>query len=855
MKNKSKKILKIDNNTFFKRDRTMKYFSNISNNKKDLDEKIKEIIEEEMNKECFDCGALNPKFISLNNGIFLCQDCIQLHNKFSRSISLIMNNNLFLLTNKEILYIYYGGNNRLNNFVNYEYPGLQNYQPNILYHTQAMDYYRNRLKALVEKKNLPEKPNSIYAYKLIGENVNKYSQNRLLFEISQENNNEINIPQYSSKKFRKIENGKNLKYIYKDLRTQNENKRKFPPLYLESFSSNNSLKNILLNSNKEEKQNNKNLRKYIENNDINRDESIYNKTFFKDMKNLFNHENLKGKLRMRINEKENTKDYIKDELLTHQESLSNTLYFPNINNPNVHKKNVKSFRKMENPKFMSLKNLEKDKYITINNNFSHIYIKPRMSNNSFSKNYKNIKNCENGNINYKKKKNSIINGMTKFSLKKLNLKENSSLNIKENGFKPKNQYFYSKSNTTKNIFSGMEQKKIEKEKRSPLNLKICNYIYKPNEKQLSKRELSFNRNNNLILNENFQSIQNSKENSIEQNKISPIKRGIFNTKYNSNISRNIEESKTINNHIKKDNNKGNFIKVVKTNIRRRNNSDLNWNKIEYFNKSSNIIHNANNKIKILEDNGKKNNKFLNDDIENNRDKRYLKAKQDQQEQELIEKEDLKKLLLDENSLFNKDIDIKIINKSSNNDINGGLNNLKESNKNFNYFCNPINSHNNINNKYEIIKNETVFFNKNNCTDLINLSKENNIKNIYNNNISISEEFLIEAKNIIKFFQTNMNIKQYRESDKIKILNKIKTDKENNSNLIDKSNISIRNKYKQKALLIHENNTNFVSNEKQDIYKNIIQYYRITNNITEDNWNINQLGEIKIYEVIKNIESD
>ena len=407
MKNR-KRIIRTNNNAHIKRERTSKYFSNISNNKKDLDEKIREILDDEMNKECFDCGSLNPQFISINNGIFLCHDCIKVHNKFNQNISLIINNNLCLLTNKEILFIYYGGNTRLNNFVNYEYPGLQNYQPNILYNTQAMNYYRNRLIALVEKKNMPEKPNSIYAYKLLGENVNKYSKNRLFLEVKNNKiyNNEINIAQRYSNKFRKIENGKNLKYIDKDLKTKNGKNKKYTYLNLDPFSSNNSFKNIFnLDVNKKENQNNKNLRiKYIEDNDLNKNKSLYNKTFFKEMKNIFRYENLKGKLRMRLNEKENAKDYIKDELLTHQASLSNTIYFPN-NNLGICKKDDKYLKKMNIPKNFSIKNLEKCK--NINNNISHIYIKPRMSNNSFSKNYKIIKNQEYNNLNFNKKRNSI----------------------------------------------------------------------------------------------------------------------------------------------------------------------------------------------------------------------------------------------------------------------------------------------------------------------------------------------------------------------------------------------------------------------------------------------------------------
>ena len=129
--------------------------------------KIQEIYKDEMNNECFDCGKSNPDFISANNGVFICKDCMAIHYQFSDEVSLIIKNNLFLLNEEQINYIYYGGNRKLLEFINYEFPQLQNYQPEILYKTQAMQYYRDKLYYLVEGGNKPMKPNEHFAYKLI----------------------------------------------------------------------------------------------------------------------------------------------------------------------------------------------------------------------------------------------------------------------------------------------------------------------------------------------------------------------------------------------------------------------------------------------------------------------------------------------------------------------------------------------------------------------------------------------------------------------------------------------------------------------------------------------------------------
>ena len=138
-----------------------------SNSISERNKKIQEIYKDEMNDECFDCGKKSPEFISANNGIFICEKCMKIHYQFTDEVSLIIRNNLFLLNEEQINYIYYGGNRRLLEFINYEFPQLQNYQPEFLYKTQAMQYYRDKLYFLAEGGVQPLKPDDHIAYKLI----------------------------------------------------------------------------------------------------------------------------------------------------------------------------------------------------------------------------------------------------------------------------------------------------------------------------------------------------------------------------------------------------------------------------------------------------------------------------------------------------------------------------------------------------------------------------------------------------------------------------------------------------------------------------------------------------------------
>ena len=119
-------------------------------------ELIEEIQNEEMNKECFDCGSENPEYISINNGIFLCKNCIYYHYKFPDYISTLIKNNLEILGEKELKYLFYGGNKRLSNYMYIKFPDLKQYQPDILYKSDELKFYRNKLATIVNESEMAD---------------------------------------------------------------------------------------------------------------------------------------------------------------------------------------------------------------------------------------------------------------------------------------------------------------------------------------------------------------------------------------------------------------------------------------------------------------------------------------------------------------------------------------------------------------------------------------------------------------------------------------------------------------------------------------------------------------------------
>ena len=156
--------------------------------------KIKSIIKEQSNKICIDCSKSNPEYISLNNAVFICKSCFQKHQKFPIHVTKLIKNDLSSLTLKELQYLYFGGNKKMYEFINYEYPKLSSLNPYLSYKTIAMEYYRNWLRYLIEGGIEPIKPDESIAYNLIDDKDKEINKNK---NIEKKDNNVITIDFYN----------------------------------------------------------------------------------------------------------------------------------------------------------------------------------------------------------------------------------------------------------------------------------------------------------------------------------------------------------------------------------------------------------------------------------------------------------------------------------------------------------------------------------------------------------------------------------------------------------------------------------------------------------------------------------
>jgi hypothetical protein len=92
------------------------------------------------NKMCADCKRPYPTFASINNGVFICDNCVEIHNKLGKNIS-------FTRSLKDkwdeylLSYLQRGGNQRFNILCE-EYDIIPDADIFYKYRTRAIENYR-----------------------------------------------------------------------------------------------------------------------------------------------------------------------------------------------------------------------------------------------------------------------------------------------------------------------------------------------------------------------------------------------------------------------------------------------------------------------------------------------------------------------------------------------------------------------------------------------------------------------------------------------------------------------------------------------------------------------------------------
>ena len=156
---------------------------------------IPEILKKGENSKCVDCGAENPKWASMNNGVFLCLKCAGIHRSFGMSVSLIRSLQIDSWTEKQLLYLTKGGNINFKNNLS-EFNIAETAALDIKYKSKAADYYRKYLKNEVEKESDPN-------YTPIQVNKPETEEAMDIIEIKEENDENEEKPEVKKEPIQK----------------------------------------------------------------------------------------------------------------------------------------------------------------------------------------------------------------------------------------------------------------------------------------------------------------------------------------------------------------------------------------------------------------------------------------------------------------------------------------------------------------------------------------------------------------------------------------------------------------------------------------------------------------------------
>ena len=116
---------------------------------------IEQLMSTEGNQNCVDCSAANPTFVSINNSVFLCENCANAHKTLGKDISDVKSLLNDQLSPEEISLLKLGGNQRFKTFIS-EYGITDDQNKQLKYQLKIADYHRKLLLAERNKDNSPD---------------------------------------------------------------------------------------------------------------------------------------------------------------------------------------------------------------------------------------------------------------------------------------------------------------------------------------------------------------------------------------------------------------------------------------------------------------------------------------------------------------------------------------------------------------------------------------------------------------------------------------------------------------------------------------------------------------------------
>ena len=124
------------------------------------------ITSESLNQKCFDCRKKKISWASINNSIYLCSTCANMHKKLGKDVSDVRSLYIDNWSEEQIKYLQCGGNNRLSELLSLYQLDPKSLNTVLFYNSNLLNFHREIIKSEVENTKCPIMPKPDDAFEL-----------------------------------------------------------------------------------------------------------------------------------------------------------------------------------------------------------------------------------------------------------------------------------------------------------------------------------------------------------------------------------------------------------------------------------------------------------------------------------------------------------------------------------------------------------------------------------------------------------------------------------------------------------------------------------------------------------------
>jgi hypothetical protein len=137
---------------------------------------FEDLLKDEENLSCFDCGKSPAQWASVNNAVYLCLNCAGEHRGYGVGVSYVRSITIDTWNDNQINMMKFGGNRNLRELLDVYQIDRKKVDKTMLYNSRLLDFYRKHLKSKVNFQPFEkEPPGKEEALKGLG--VDNYSGN------------------------------------------------------------------------------------------------------------------------------------------------------------------------------------------------------------------------------------------------------------------------------------------------------------------------------------------------------------------------------------------------------------------------------------------------------------------------------------------------------------------------------------------------------------------------------------------------------------------------------------------------------------------------------------------------------